>query len=285
LGFTVLAHAQMPAYAGGELKTPRITTVFAMIGTVLVSGIILTIMAALAYHTFGWRFLGGMTYLFNRDPKAYPNIPPPFFFLYASMLTNNAIIVIFIGLAFVLAVFTGQFAPYVVSTRNLLAYSLDRILPNWLTEVNPRYHTPARVNALVAVIAVIILWVYVYGPANLFAFVYSAALLQAVVFMFTALSAILFAYRVPDVFASSPYNQRLGRIPLITILGIVSFIEYAYFAYVLATNSDIGANARTGIISVLVLFLIGIPVYVISYLVNRSRGVDVTLAFHELPPE
>jgi basic amino acid/polyamine antiporter, APA family len=285
LGFTVLGLSTLPAYTAGEVKTPSRSLVVAMIGGLLVAGALVAIMSGLAYRTFGPDFLGGMTFLSNNDPKDYPKLPPPFFFLYASMLTNNILVLLLISVGFIVAIFAGMFTTWLQATRNFLAYSLDRVLPDWFAEVSPRFHTPTRINMLVTAISVLILTVYVFGPTSLFGFVYSAALLQAIVFSVTAISAILFAYRAPDLFEASPYPHRILGIPVITILGVVSLVEYIYFAYVLATNAGIGANVASGLISIAVIFLIPIPIYVISYLLQRRRGVNIALAFKELPPE
>jgi len=285
LGFTVVGLATLPAYTAGEVKTPSRSLVVSMVGGLIIAGALVALMAGLAYRTFGPDFLGGMTYLSANDPKDYPNLPPPFFFLYASMLTGNIVLLLLIGIGFILAIFAGMFVIWLQATRNFLAYSLDRVLPDWLADVSPRFHTPVRINVLVTVITLVILVVYVYGPTNLFGFVYSAALLQAIVFSVTAIAAILFPYRARDLFESSPYSQRIAGIPIITILGVVSLVEYLYFAYVLGTNSAIGANVASGLISIAVIFILPIPIYVISYLVQRSRGVNIMLALKELPPE
>ena len=72
---------------------------------------------------------------------------------------------------------------------------------------------------------------------------------------------------------------------MIALLGLVAMVEYGYFAYRLYTDDAIGANIDSGLIAVAILLTIGIPIYAISYFVQRRRGVDITLASRELPPE
>jgi basic amino acid/polyamine antiporter, APA family len=286
LGFTLLGLAQFPAYAGGEIKAPARNMAVSMLGGLVAAGLIVALLAGLAYHTFGADFIGSMTYLAANDPADYPaGLPAPFLFLYAAMLTNNVPLLIVMSVGWLLAIFSGMFVLWVTVTRNLLAYSLDRILPDWLAEVSPTFHTPTRINALITIMAIGILALFVWGPVSLFGIQFSGALLEAIAYVFVCFAAILFAYRARELFGASPFHQRLAGIPLIALLGIGGVIQYAFFAYILATVSAIGANVPSGLIAVTVLLLIGIPVYFLSYLIQRSRGVDITMAFRELPPE
>ena len=57
------------------------------------------------------------------------------------------------------------------------------------------------------------------------------------------------------------------------------------FFYPLATNNALGANTTTGWVATGIIAGIGILIYPISYLINKARGVDLGLAFRQLPPE
>lgn len=284
LGFVLLGLAQFPAYTGGEIKSPARSMNFSMVGGLLVAGAIATLLAALAYHAFGSDFIGSMTFLNGTDD--YPKgLPAPFLFLYAVMLTHSVPLLVIISFGWFAAIFASMFVLWIVVTRNFLAYSLDRVLPDWLGYVSPRFHTPVRINALIGVVAAGILALFVWGPVELFDIQFSGALLQAVVYMITSIAAIMFASRAVDVFNAAPFRKRVGGIPIIAILGVIGLVEYSYFAYKLATVDSIGANINSGLIAIGVLFFIGVPIYIISYLVQKRRGVDITMAFRELPPE
>jgi amino acid transporter len=280
----LLGIAQFAAYTGGEIKAPARNMALSMVGGLIVAGAVLTGIAALANHAFGSDFLGSMTFIDGTD--AYPSsLPAPFLFLYIVMLTDNVPLLILISVGWLAAIFAGMYTLFAVCTRNFLAFSLDRILPDWLGEVNPRFHTPVRITGLISVIAIAILAVFVWGPVELFNIQFSATLLYAIVFFLAALAAFLFGYRAAALFAASPFNKRVGRVPVIALLGIGAMIEYGYFAYKLYTDDAIGANINSGLIAVAILLTIGIPVYAISYFVQRRRGIDITLASRELPPE
>jgi hypothetical protein len=84
---------------------------------------------------------------------------------------------------------------------------------------------------------------------------------------------------------ASPINQRLFGVPRITLIGVASVVVYLIFLIPLLTNSTLGANATVGIVAMVVLFVLPFIIYAISYFWNRSRGVDLRLAFESLPPE
>ena len=72
---------------------------------------------------------------------------------------------------------------------------------------------------------------------------------------------------------------------MLAIVGLLALAVYALFFYPLATNDTLGANTTTGWIATAIIAGIGILLYPISYLLNRARGVDLGLAFKQLPPE
>jgi amino acid transporter len=286
LGFTVLALAQMPAYAAGELRRPRRNAVFSMIGALLFSGILLAALAGLAQKTFGLDFLGGMTALSNAGSHAYPSeLPAPFFLLYTGMLTHSTLLTLMMTAAIVFALVGNVTLSLFAASRNLLAWSLDGVLPEWIRETDSRHHTPTHAILALHLASFAILIPFVFGPKNLFNFVFSAATMQAIVFFFTAAAATFFAVRLPAVFKSSPYNRRILNIPLMTIIGLCSMVIYGYFAVKLITDSRAGANAPSGLVAICVGFALGVVIYLGAWAIQKRRGVDVIANYKELPPE
>jgi amino acid transporter len=286
LGFTVLALSQMPAYAAGELRRPRRNAVFSMVGALLIGGAIFTILAALAMSTFGLDFLGGMTFLSGEGSNAYPaSLPPPFFLLYTGMLTSSTLLNVIMTVGVITALFANISLTILVPTRNMLAWSVDGIVPPWVRKTDRRYHAPQNAILLTGAVGILILIPLVFGPPDLFNFVFSAATMQAIVFTATAFAGMLFAVRLPTLFASSPYNRRVAGIPLMTIVGAISTVLYGYFAIKLITDDRVGANSTSGLIAICVGFGLAIVIYAISWWVNKQRGIDLGATYRELPPE
>ena len=60
---------------------------------------------------------------------------------------------------------------------------------------------------------------------------------------------------------------------------------YGFFFYSLMTTDALGANSSTGKWGMVVIGLVSIAIYPISYVINRQRGIDLGITFKELPPE
>jgi amino acid transporter len=108
-------------------------------------------------------------------------------------------------------------------------------------------------------------------------------------FIFVSVAAIVYPYRRKDLFESASdegAKKKLGGLPLMTILGILSFIISVYVVYALVSPSIGGATfgsvLEEGIIPT---FVLGIVVFVIAYVVRRSQGVNLNLITREIPPE
>jgi len=84
---------------------------------------------------------------------------------------------------------------------------------------------------------------------------------------------------------ASPINQRLFGVPRITLIGIASVVVYLIFLIPLLTNDTLGANAPVGLQATAIFFALPFAIYAASYLWNKNRGVDLSLAFESLPPE
>lgn len=286
LGFTVLALSQMPAYAAGELRRPQRNAVVSMIGALLIGGAVFTILAALAQRTFGSNFLGSMTFLSTAGSHAYPaTLPAPFFLLYTGMLTKSTLLSVLMTLGVITALLGNISLTILVPTRSILAWSLDSIVPDWMRKTDPRHHAPQNAIMVCGGVGLVLLVPLVFGPANLFNFVFSAATMQAIVFVATAVAGTCFAWRRPSLFKSSPYNQRIGGVPVMTIIGAIATVLYAYFAVKLITDNRVGANSTSGLVAICVGFGLAIVIYAVSHVVNKRRGIDLAATYRELPPE
>jgi amino acid transporter len=227
-----------------------------------------------------------MTTLSNAGSSAYPSgLPAPFFLLYTGMLTHSTFLSALMTLGVVTALLGNIALTIMVPTRNMLAWSVDGIIPAWVRKTDARHHAPQNAILLTGGVGVAILIPLVFGPPDLFNFVFSAATMQAIVFTATALAGTLFAYRLPQLFASSPYNRRVGGVPVLTVIGAISTVLYGYFAVKLITDDRVGANSTSGLIAICVGLGLGVVIYAISWWWNRQRGIDLGAIYKELPPE
>jgi amino acid transporter len=285
LAFASFGYAIVTAYAGGEVRSPRSSGMRAMLWSLLISGALVALLMGLASRTFGNDFLGSATFLSNNGSKAYPFGSPSFFFFFVSMLTKSSFLIGLISFSFIIAFIVALPATFLIATRNLFAWSFDRILPSRLSDVNERTRSPLVANAVVLAATLIYLALIVYGSSKFLEIFFTAGMAELLTFFVVAATAIWFPFRRRALYEASPINRSVAGVPLLSLVGVAALLVYVLFFYPLATNNTLGANTTTGWVATGIIAGIGILIYPVSYLVNKARGVDLRLAFKELPPE
>ncbi len=284
LMWAVLGFSQVSAYTAGEIRSPRRNALVAMVGSVVFATVVFAVTGWAVARFAGNDFMGAMETLFQTGVKAYPFPIEPTVYFYPT-ITHGTILAIFIWSAFIIGGFLTIPASLLVVTRNVFAWSFDRILPASLASVDDKFHAPR--NAVIAVVLLVAVCsaVFIFGPSNFTTFAFSGAAGQMLTFILVAIAGIAFAYRRRDLHDSSPYHGRLLGIPIFTWLGVISLAMFVSYFILLMTNSALGANAPVGIWSIVVIMVLGGVVYGASYFVNKRRGVDLLMGQRELPPE
>ncbi|HYB85089.1 MAG TPA: hypothetical protein VED86_07145, partial [archaeon] len=79
-------------------------------------------------------------------------------------------------------------------------------------------------------------------------------------------------------------QKKLGGIPLISILGVLSFIVSCIFIYGILSPAigNVGWVLLTGIIPT---FLLGAVIYAIAWAVRKNQGIDLSALQKQIPPE
>jgi amino acid transporter len=286
LAFASFGYAIVTTYAGGEVRSPRSTGIKAMLLSLAISGALVALLMGLASRTFGNDFLGSATYLSNGGDENYPFASPSFFFFFVSMLTSSTPLIILISISFIVAFIVALPATFLIATRSLFAWSFDRILPARLSSVNERTRSPLVANTLVLVVTLIYLALVVYGTSYFLEVFFTAGMAEILTFMVVALCGIIVAYRRRELYDRAPISRKwIAGIPVLTIVGVIALAVYILFFYPLATNDTLGANSSTGWWATAIIASLGIVIFPISYFFNKSRGVDLNLAYRELPPE
>jgi amino acid transporter len=285
LAFASFGYAIVTAYAGGEVRSPRSSGKRAMLWSLVISGALVAVLMGLASRTFGNDFLGSATFLSNNGDEAYPFGSPSFFFFYVSMLTGSSFLIALISFSFIVAFIVALPATFLIATRSLFAWSFDRILPSRVSDVNERTRSPLVANAVVLVVTLIYLVLIVYGSSKFLEIFFTAGMAELLTFMVVALTAIWFPFRRRALYNASPIKRSIVGVPMLALVGVAALLVYILFFYPLATNDTLGANTTTGWVATAIIAGLGIAIYPISYLINKARGIDLRLAFKELPPE
>jgi amino acid transporter len=251
---------------------------------VLATGIF-TLIAFAVTHFVSSNFIGAMENLFETGAKGYPFGIEPIVFFYTTLTAKNLAVPLLAYLALLIGGIISIAPSLLVVTRNIFAWSFDRILPATFSDVDEKYHAPRKTILIVFGIVVICTVIFLFGPSSFTTFALSGSAGQMITFVLVAIAGIFFKYRRPDLHNSSPYRGTWLGLSLFTWLGAASLVMFGFYFYWLMTNAALGANAPIGIGAIVVIPVLGGVIYAISYLINRHRGIDLLAAQRELPPE
>ena len=273
-----LSFMSSSAYIGSEVKDARRLQLWSMPATVLLVGVGVLVTVALVGKVVGYEFLGALT---NIDPAGLGMSSTPVFTELASYISGSGILAFLITFGFIFWSYAWLPGQILNGSRNILAYAIDGLFPAWFRKVHQKLRTPVPALATMGVMSIIALAIYVFTPyfatlVGIFGFILS--------FCMISIAAILLPYRLPDVFETSAVNQRIGKIPLISIIGVICLITCIFFLWVFAADPMAGMT-RTMIIFNVAVFLSGLVVYYVAKWIQSRRGVDVSLSYKELPSE
>ena len=196
------------------------------------------------------------------------------FFTLAMGVAPNTAISVIIGLGWIAWVVAILAYGIIVISRYLLAQSFDRFLPARLSYVSPRWGSPVVAHAvdLVFTISLIGLAAYFFaGASSLF----GAIVGSMVYFVFIGAAAVVHAVK------KESGNAKL----FLTLAGIGNIIVFGYVAYEFVSNySTWGINYLSGGFNVFSIIL-GASLYLAARQYLRGRGIDISMAYKELPPD
>jgi amino acid transporter len=280
--FTVLGFSIASAYIGGEIKGANRSQMIGMPGSLLYSSVWLLVISFVALHAFGFTFLGNVAAV---DPtKVNLGFTPTFSELAAS-LTHHVWLVLIIGVSFALWTYTWLPIYILTATRNMLAWALDGLAPGKIAEVNERTHSPLIAIVVSAVLGTGFLWLYAYDSA--FSTISGFFGQVCGTFILTSIGAILFPYTQKDMFEASPVAWRVAGVPLLSILGVLSLIGMLIIAWAFLNDPQSGISFSQPFMLYVNLgvFLSGFAYFFATKFLQARNGVDIGLAFAEIPPE
>ncbi len=285
--FFVVGYAQGSAQIGGEVKRASRSQYFAMVGGVLINGAVLAFIVWAYQHAVGRNWAASLSYLNNTAPDklALPGGVPPSINLIASLLTGSVPLLLIIGVGFILWALMGTPLSTLQATRYMLAWSLDRVVPKQLGSVSDRFHTPIKAILLCALTGEIALFALVQIPQ---ASLLGALLAQIAAFIVVSLAGVVFPYRLKAVWESGGGRRILG-VPAVTVAGLGGVIALGALMLIFIFNSSISAafavTRRLSLEFMIGVIVIGAIWYAVAWQLNKNKGVNLALAYREIPPE
>jgi basic amino acid/polyamine antiporter, APA family len=98
-------------------------------------------------------------------------------------------------------------------------------------------------------------------------------------------AAIIFPYKLPKLWQSQTSARKLFGLPLVTITGVISVLFIGVMGYYFGFFPIFGANTPLSLAAVAITIIVPIIYYYVYRSVQKSKGINVDLAYKEIPPE
>ena len=293
IAFWTLAYPYFSAFMGGELKRAKKTAFIGNMGGVVIGGIFVMIMYVLVAKTLSENFIiGTYSQFYGYSTTAY-GMPSQWFDFYPAIITGNSAIAGVMGIGMIGWLLMYPALSYLGQTRAALAWSFDRLIPGWFGKVSERWHTP--INAIIFFTIVNLIYLVVYALTFSYQQSFSAQVGQMLaLFLFVGLAAIVlpFRKRTKPIYEASGVNWKIAGFPIVAIAGIIWVVFDLLCLYYFFIDPNLGASDKwSKVIPYFSLYLTfgiaatGFAYYWIVRWYRKRQGINIDLAFEELPPE
>lgn len=284
--FQNLTGFEWTGYFAGEIKNVRRTVITSVLGGLIVSALLYAIGSLLVYRAVGFNLFSALSYLGLNAPDKMPQgvsyVLPSLtrFFALPGILKD------FVALAFLLSIIWWTPAGFLLGTRNLFAWSFDRMAPDWVADVSPTLHTPVKATIIIGIYIEVLNWLNIFG--GLGGYLINIIAVMSLMFIFVGLAAVLFPYRRRDLYENAPeaVRQRVFGIPLMVIAGVVTMLSWLFVLIAAFTASQFGLKVTPlAMIEAFTVPIIAIIWYFVAVGIRNRQGINMNQVFSEIPPE
>jgi len=270
------------AYFAGEVRSARMAQLLAGPVTAIIAFVAAIIVAFLALNAIGQGFLASLV---AASPSATGLGGAPTYMEVAAIASGNPVIGSLIIIGFASWLFPTVPMSLLIMTRCIFAWSMDRVVPDNLSKVTERSNSPVNAVILVSIVSVVVAWAWAY--TSIFTVVVGA-FGQILALGIGSLGAAIIPYKFKSLYDLSPVGWYWGRIPVLSVVGVLgaigALLMVANFARDPSSGVSISGSPGMFWFS-LALFPIGVAIYFVSRAIRRRQGFDIDLAYAEIPPD
>ena len=271
-------------YIAGEVRSPRRTQAVGTVGgTFAYTAVVMLLLAAITIP---------VTLAFNKsaawmnyNSDTYAEILPldPTFVTWASALVDNPVLLAVVALGLVVWSFFWLPSAMIIATRAMFAWSMERLVPAKLSEVRPRTNAPLAATLTVAVIAELFLIAY---WRDWFTYL-TPFLAYACVFGVVSIAAIVAGFKpsARALLAKAGWDRRIARVPVVAACGVVGLLYWGAALYFALSVDALALNTTRQLALTSAQFLVPFAAFFAVSAWRRSRGIRLSAAYAQLPPE
>jgi amino acid transporter len=282
--FLPLIGAAFSIAIGGEIKSVQRSQTVGMLGAVLLSTLAFVITAWLAFKVFGFEFLGTAVYNTLTANGGLTTPTDPSVALLTGILTLSPLITILTSLGLALWMWMWIPAMHTFAVRAIVAWAFDQVAPAPIATISEKHHTPIVAITVTTIVNLIFMALFVFTPwfSKIVILIEAAVLAWSVVLG----AGIFFPYLRPQLYEKSPLaGKTLFGLPIMTVGCFLGFIAAQFYFWTLFFDPNAAGHEPTQVMIVAGVFVLGFVFYYVMKFIKKSQGIDVTLAFKEIPIE
>lgn len=282
--FLPLIGAAFSIAIGGEIKSVEKSQTWGMLGAVAIATIAWIVTIYLALKVFGFEFLGTAVFNLLMGEGGLTTPTDPSITLLTGILTKSPVITVLASLGFALWMWLWIPAMHTFGVRAIVAWAFDRVAPAPLAKISETYHTPVVAITVTAIVNIVFMALFVFSPF----FSKIVILIEAAVLAWSVIlgAGIFFPYLRPQIYEKSPIsNRKIFGLPMMTVACFLGFVASQFYFWLLFLDANAAGHDPTQVMIVAGVFVLGLVFYYVMKMIRQSQGVDVTLAFKEIPIE
>ena len=281
--FYPLIGAAFSIAIGGEIKSVGRAQTIGMMGAVWVSALLWILTFAVALPAFGYNFLGAVGF---NSLNALPSTPTtPYLTLLAGIATKSWLVTFVVSLGFIAWIWLWIPGMQAYAQRAMVAWSFDRLAPARLADISERSHTPVVAVLVAVAVTIVFMAGFVFTPwfaTNMIVFIEAAFFAWS----FVLLAGVFFPYRRKEMYEKSPIaNMKILGLPVMSVACGLGFLGGQVAGWLLFSDNFAAGHQPIPVTIVAAAFVLGLVLYFIAKQVRRRQGINIDLAFKQIPIE
>lgn len=284
---------------GGEIKSVRKTQLYGILGALASTALVIAAFDLLATKVFTYDFQGAIGFnsivgLFDPSTDAWAFSTEstigasPWFTVLVGILADNLLVATIVMFTFVAWIWFWIPAELAYTTRTMIAWSFDRIAPDKLGEVSRRFNTPTVGIWTSAVGSIVFMWFIAYQAIALLTLIEALTIVWGTAMV----SSVVFPWMRRRLFEVSPASEhRVFGLPMMSVTGALA-AAFLLTVLVMLWN-DVNAagplvtsdGVRGEFWLILAVVVFGVAWYLGMKAYRKRQGIDISLAFKQIPIE
>lgn len=272
--------------AAGELKNVKRSLPFALLLSLFFGILYWSVTATLTLRAVGGNWITVVGHGWDSNPNGYGlPIPPSQPLMLAVISYPNTALTEAVLFTYLAGSVATMFTYFWLSTKYFFAWSFDRLIPTKFADVSQRFHTPYVATVAVVVIGVVVSALYaLLGWSTAFTL---GTVIWDIAFVVPGLAVMVFPWVRKDIYENAPgwVAKKVAGLPVISLIGVLTAALFAWLGYIAYTDPIITTPTTMSFEVAAALVVFGLVVYFASSSYHKKRGLDLQLAFKQIPPE